>query len=344
MYLYWTLYIIPALAALNWKWPPKVAWAIFFTFITLVIGLRYQVGGDWGSYTRAFIGASQYSVFEVIKDGDPGFHLLNLLAARTIGSIWLVNIIVGAIFTAGLIRFSRSLPDPLLALTIAIPYMVIVLGMGYTRQAAAFGFLLWALVDLRNDRKVHFAIAIAIAVTFHKSAVMLLPLAALSASRDRFWTILWVGVASITLYFAFLAEQAEVLWANYVEADYAMSSTGGPIRVAMNFVPAVLFLLLRRRYDISVEQHKLWFWIAVLSIMCLPLVFQAPTAVDRVALYFMPIQLFVFSHLPGLFHSSQRHLIRICILAFYGLVMFVWLNYATHADAWLPYRFWPLVG
>ena len=30
------------------------------------------------------------------------------------------------------------------------------------------------------------------------------------------------------------------------------------------------------------------------------------------------------------------------VLGFYGLVQFVWLNFADHAHLWLPYRFYPL--
>jgi hypothetical protein len=32
------------------------------------------------------------------------------------------------------------------------------------------------------------------------------------------------------------------------------------------------------------------------------------------------------------------------ILLYYGVVLFVWLNFATHAQYWLPYRFYPLEG
>ena len=32
------------------------------------------------------------------------------------------------------------------------------------------------------------------------------------------------------------------------------------------------------------------------------------------------------------------------VLLYYGAVLFVWLNYATHAFAWLPYRFYPFVA
>lgn len=343
MAVYWSLYLIPALLAIRRARLPGITWWILFGAVTLLIGLRYQVGADWWSYNEYLARASAYSLSELLGLRDPGYYLLNWLSDRLVGSVWLVNLISAAIFTAGLVRFCRSLPDPALAFAVAVPYMTIVLAMGYTRQAVAFGLLLWALVELKNRRRLHFVFVIALAATFHMSAVVLLPLAAVSATRNRVWTMVWVGAAAGALYLLFLAEQVDTLWQTYVESEYAFASAGGPIRVAMNFLPAVVFIALRRRFEMDAEQSKLWFWVAVLSIVCLPLVFQAPTAVDRVALYFMPIQLVVWSHFASLFHPSQRHLIRIGVLLVYGLVLFVWLNYAHNAIGWLPYQFWPLV-
>ena len=343
MIVYWSLYLISALLAVRRARLPKITWWIFICVVTLLIGLRYQVGADWWNYWEYLSRASAHSLIELIHLKDPGYQLLNWLSSRLVGSVWLVNLFSAAIFTIGLVRFCRSLPDPALAFTVAIPYMTIVLAMGYTRQAVAFGFLLWALVELKNYRRLHFAFVIALAATFHVSAVVLLPLAAVSTSRNRIWTIIWVGVAAIALYLLFLAEQVDTLWQTYVESQYAFASSGGPVRVLMNFLPAMLFIALRRRFGMDAEQSKLWFWVSVLSIACLLLVFQAPTAVDRIALYFMPIQLVIWSHFALLFHPSQRHLIRIGILLVYGLVLFVWLNYAHHSSLWLPYQFWPLV-
>jgi len=152
----------------------------------------------------------------------------------------------------------------------------------------------------------------------------------------------WVAFSGLLLYWLFLAEQVSDLWKNYVESGY--SSEGGAIRVAMNAVPAVLFLLFRKRLKMRSEERALWFWISAFSLLCVPLVFQASTAVDRVALYFMPIQLVVFSYLPHLALSNSRVISRAAVIAFYALVEFVWLNYATNSKWWLPYQFWPLVG
>ena len=61
---------------------------------------------------------------------------------------------------------------------------------------------------------------------------------------------------------------------------------------------------------------------------------------DRVALYMLPLQLVVFSHFPDLLgrKPGNQSLLVIAVIGYYALVYFVWLNYATHAHAWLPYR------
>lgn len=76
-----------------------------------------------------------------------------------------------------------------------------------------------------------------------------------------------------------------------------------------------------------------------------PSVLPSSTAVDRVALYMIPPQLFVFSRLPDVLGGGKK--VRpwvAAIVAYYALVLFVWLTFATHAQYWLPYQFYPLVG
>ena len=62
------------------------------------------------------------------------------------------------------------------------------------------------------------------------------------------------------------------------------------------------------------------------------------------ALYLLPLQLVVFAHLPDVLgrRGGNNTGLTSLVLLLYGAVLFVWLNYATHAFAWLPYRFYPL--
>jgi hypothetical protein len=37
-------------------------------------------------------------------------------------------------------------------------------------------------------------------------------------------------------------------------------------------------------------------------------------------------------------HVREQRVATLFALAFYGSVLFVWLNYAVNASSWLPYR------
>lgn len=177
------------------------------------------------------------------------------------------------------------------------------------------------------------------------SAVLLLPLAALATARNRLVAVAW-GLGSLGLgYWLFLQDAAEGLYKNYVEAEY--QSSGALVRLAMNLVPAVILLLWRRRFRFSTGERRLWILFALVSLALFGvfLVSPASTAVDRIALYMLPLQLVVFAHLPDVLTNPKEKDVGPMVLAvvgFYGLVQFVWLNFADHAFAWVPYRFYPL--
>lgn len=66
------------------------------------------------------------------------------------------------------------------------------------------------------------------------------------------------------------------------------------------------------------------------------------TALDRMALYLLPLQLFVFSHLPDVISAHGRRNFKVVglMLCYYALVLFVWLNFADNAHGWVPYQVW----
>ena len=69
------------------------------------------------------------------------------------------------------------------------------------------------------------------------------------------------------------------------------------------------------------------------------------TAVDRVALYWIPLQLFVLSRLPDVLGRREgKNAFWVGLLVtFSAAVLFVWLSFAEMAYAWLPYQFYPWV-
>src|SRR5215204_2916829 len=193
---YLLLFSVPACAALVERPAQDVRrtqamWVLAGIALTVTIGLRYQVGGDWNHYLVYLGVMKDWELAQALAYGDPGYMLLNWFAGRNDLGIWFVNTICGCIFSYGLIAFARSQPRPWLALTVAVPYLIVVVAMGYTRQAAAIGFAMLGFVRLGQGSFVRFALCIALGATFHKTATLLLPLAALSATKSRLWTGMW---------------------------------------------------------------------------------------------------------------------------------------------------------
>jgi hypothetical protein len=346
MFAYWLMFSIPAFAVLSpWRGTKSLqltAWAVVGVLFTLIIGFRYQVGGDWFTYIEHYQRVEGAPLIRVLDEKDIGYGFLNWLVGVVGGEVYLVNLICGAIVMSGVVAFSIRQPLPWLALLIAVPYMLIVVAMGYTRQSAALGFELLALVSLMDGSMRRFVFFTACGALFHKSAILLLPLAMLASSSNRFWTLFWVGLTGAGLASAILAEHYELLWEVYV--GRGRESQGGPIRVAMNALRALLLLVFRNKLSPDPAERRLWVWIAVFALACVPLVGLASTAVDRVALYFLPIQLYVFSRVHHLFSDSFfKTVVVVGVVIGYGLVQWVWLNFANHAAQWVPYQFFPLV-
>lgn len=340
---YWLIFLVPATMSLARVRVQGQIWALFGAIMILMIGLRYRVGGDWGAYRRQVSEHGHYALSDIILGGrEPGYRLLNWLSYQIGADVWLVNVACATIFTIGLFTFVRSLREPLLGLTVSVPYLVVIVSMGYTRQAAAIGLILLGLKYYNRERLIYFLIFVFLAATFHRTALMFAAISVLAVMRRSIWSFLWIGLSAYGMYLLFLAEQQDRLWSAYVESDYAHKSEGGVIRVAMSAMAAAFFLSLGHRFKLAPHVYALWFWISVLSLVFLPLAYQAPTAVDRMALYLLPIQLMVSSYLPGVFVARQAGLIRFSIVSLYTLVIFVWLFFAGNRSSWLPYQFWPV--
>jgi hypothetical protein len=355
MWPYWLLFLIPAYKAVSNLQPQSLKeqaapssswpgwWWVMFIVLVLMVGLRHEVGGDWLSYNGILNLATDVSLREAITQSDPAYMALNWLAAETGLGIYLVNTVCAALFAWGLIAFCRTQPRYWLALTVAMPYMVTMVAMGYSRQGVAIGVVMLGLVALGQGRILRFVLWLALAAAFHKSALVLLPLAALAGTERRIFTLIWLVVAGTLLFMLLLQESVDGLVRNYIEAQ--MESTGATIRVAMNALPAAVFLLLRRHFHLEPTQKRFWTWMAwgALAFVVLLKVSPSSTAVDRVALYWIPIQLFVWSRLPeALGRSIESKAVLVYVVVGYSAtVLLVWLLFSTYVDHWLPYQFYP---
>lgn len=354
MWPYLAMFLIPAAAAvaerLAQQGPHRsprgeqLQWLAASMVITLLVGYRFQVGGDWENYGQYLDAVQGYGLLDVLDLGDPGFMLVNWLSVQLDWGLVGVNLLTAPLVAYGLAKFCRHLPRPWLALAISVPYLLIVVAMGYSRQGVALSCAMLGLVALTRRQRIAFVGWVILGATFHKTAVLLLPIAALIQARGRWWTMTWIAVVSAAAYVVLLSDTAEALYENYVLAEY--QSQGALVRLLMNAVPAVFLLWNEKRFRLGAAELSLWRWFARISILLLVLLWitGASTALDRIGLYMLPLQLVVFARLPDVLgHSARGAQAWVAgVILYYAAVMLTWLNFGDHARYWLPYRFYPL--
>lgn len=337
MLAYWLMFVVPSSVVLFSKRRNALLFIGVGVLFIVLIGFRFEVGGDWLSYVKHYTSMENVAFRDALEKGDPGHQFLNWLMYRWDMGVYGTNVIYAVIFVIGLMKFSRAQLYPWIAVSVAVPYLVIVVAMGYSRQGVAIGLFLWAVTYLEKGRFKTYIGLILIAALFHKTAMLLLPLGIFLYGKGKIIRILMIIPIVFGAWDLLLEKEQETLWKNYVEAQ--MESQGAIIRVAMNLLPSLLFFRYKKEWKQYFDDYAFWFWIALGSVGSVFLVSFASTAVDRMALYFIPIQLVVFSRLPFLARKQiSPSLTKMLIIILYTLVLLVWLLFATHSQYWLPYQ------
>jgi hypothetical protein len=322
---------------------------LFAALVPIVlIGFRYQVGTDYPNYVEIFDRIARLSFSSSLREADVGYAALNWAVAQIGGGLWLVNLVCGILFTYGLIQFAKEQPNPWLAIVVAVPYLVITVGMGYSRQAVAIGMAMVGLAAISRGSFAKFVFYVLLGALFHRSAVILIPIITMAYSRNRLLSIATGLLGSLLGYYVLTSGGGyERLQESYITHALA-ESQGAVFRLAMNIPPAVLFLLYMRRFSPDDHQRMTYAIFSVgafISLLLLIVFPRSSTPIDRMALYVIPLQLFVFSRAPSVFANGQgvpSGPLTIGIILYSAIVEFVWLNYAAFAHDWIPYRFYPL--
>lgn len=356
MWPYWILFLIPALTAAFSKPVANIredgtrnvqigaVWVLVMIAMALMIGLRDRVGGDWFAYVRHLFEAETLTISQAIRLPDPAYKILNILSLKLGLGIVGVNLFCGAAFALGLIIYARTMPRPWLALAVAIPYMTIVVSMGYSRQGVALGFAMIGLVALARQRLLWFLFWVFVAATFHRSAVVLISIVLLTRNFRNWKNLPILLIVIFFMYVSLIEGKTTQFVEQYIENE--MQSDGAFIRLLMNVVPAILLVLFRKRFSAAQSERKMYMVMSLLAIVSFSALITGAlpsTALDRISLYLIPLQVFVFAHLPDALgrYEGQKQTIVLMTLVYFALVLFVWLNYANFSHWWQPYRMFP---
>ncbi len=344
MIVYFILFLFPAMAILSrisiTTELRKQTILLYGLFLVLVVGLRYETGGDWFTYIEnyAFLGQKDFvNVFVESLNNDYGFEALYWASLKMTGGPYFANLICSIIFVSGLLRFCNSMPNPWIAILIAVPYLIIVVGMGYVKQSAAIGFLLWGMVDLLSNRRTVFFVFLIFAMLFHKTAIFLSFFAFLYDKKSM-KNIFYFSLFFILGGYILLYERIEFLYYHYILHPYN-DAKGVFFRIVIHFVSVLSFFFFSKEWKAKYKDYRFWSLMAIFSILITPLAFIASTFVDRILLYMIPLQIVVLSRAPELIKTQYlKELFVSMVVIFYFIILILFFNFSYNAGSWIHYN------
>ncbi len=300
--------------------------------------------GDYERYVYMYEVLEGDSLAKNVAKTESLYGFFNWLSAQLQWKIYGVNTLCAAVFLGCIGYCALKEPLPLFFSSLCVPYFVIVVGMGYTRQGVAAALIMLALQSLREGRPWRYAMQIVLAAGFHASSFAALPAVLFGKLNYRSpgtkfvvrAVVIGLGAAG---FYGVLREQYSTYIQNYVQSE-RYSSGGALLRSLVTGAAAIVLYRNRREWNQQFGDLSGLMPFAVVGFLTMPLSLIASTPADRLGLYLLPFQLIVFGRLPSL--KSKRaasNQYQIAIGAAYVLYFYVWLHLGTYSrELWVPYK------
>lgn len=285
--------------------------AFAYCILVLFVGLRWETGNDWSPYYEYY--TSLHSMNDNASEFEIGYRIISL-ALKDLGVPYQAFLLIYSALYLGLIFIGFASES--LALTgwiILLFYSTFLLGwMGTARQVMALGICICSVRYILRRRPVRFLACIALASSFHATAVCFLlawPLARVKLSRMQLWivVILSSGAAVFNvskLITDYVGAALEIPYFSEKLAFYQrvsvtdMDLNGGDLTILWFLKRLVflgLFVLLFRLFENSAA-HQLYFKLYLVSTLMFLLLFASvPMIPLRAGLYFSIFELFLLA-------------------------------------------------
>jgi hypothetical protein len=309
----------------------------------VMVGFRFHVGMDWNNYIIIYNDMRQLPLHKLLTGREPGSAFLFWVAAQTGGGFIFVNAISGLVFCWGLFSVAKRCPDPLLAIVVATPLLVVAFAMSGTRQAIAAGLIYYLFATWEERRTRSRLLLVAVASLFHFSAIFVGIFVALGVKAPA--PIRIFGAAVVGLIFLVTIRIApmsmDAYSRLYVGAGSKLSAPGAIAQVAPLALAGAIYLALRERWVELFGEDPLLRSLAWGALVDLPVILVSSVGAYRFGLYFWPMAMYVYSGVPSLSPSpTGRAFLRLSFVLISFALLIGWLMFANNSLAWLPYENW----
>ena len=339
MWPYWLTIILPIILSLLHNrisiQSSRILKHLFLIYLVFFIGLRYEVGGDWFQYKKIYYEIIDNNIFFDIKN-DIIFTFLIHLLSYIQESIILLNFLLAIVFIYSLNYFIDKDTDWFLVFVSIMPVYIIIISMGFVRQATAIAIFLISIKLIFNHSFFRSGLFFIISLGFHKT---ILPYGIIYFLSIRNITQFFLMGLIIIASFLFFYNSFIRMIYYYVGEGVHFISFGSIQRLGIIFLFATFFIIFQKKLVNNENERKIILTLSIIVLMITPFIFFYSSAIDRLAFYAIPIQIFCVMRAHNLFIKKKDYFIfKIFIYSTSLFIVFIWINFSLHKVGWLPYK------
>ena len=223
-----------------WKsrWGRVIYLGAIGLIFTVLAGVRYLTGYDYALYWPTFTQTYNLDWFDLTPSLDrmeKGYLMVNKLFANFTMEGCVIFFVFGAIYAANVVWFiHRYSSNPWMSVAAFLCFGLLFNSFCFMRQYTAAMILMWALIDIKENRPLRFLILVLLASSFHLSALIFLP----------FYVILKIPLNRVILPFAVMGIIIIVIFAKEYRKTKDPVFRFMPLAVGLSFgfyLPVVLF-------------------------------------------------------------------------------------------------------
>ena len=328
----------------------KIFYLLIYLFFAFFVGFRNEIGCDWEQYKINYNLLETQSWWNLLNNNHNSFHDIGYsLFSKALSYNFDFNstvFILSTIFTLPLFIFCYQFKRPYLALTIAYPYFVVVIGMGPIRQAAAIGLVMMAIIAIKNKEFNKFFLFSLIASLFHFSAIIFTSLGLFfvhSFKKNKLNNFFKIIVCLII--FSLILHNYEIY---YLKIYYYITifnrnglteSKSAFFIWIINILPMMIYLKNNSKFPFNHRLKKVMIFFSIYEIFLLFLIIVNNIIAYRFLLYCFPPSILIITSLPdlGIIKIKAEYIIYF-IINLSIVSLFFWLKFATHSYCWMPYK------
>ena len=301
----------------------KVYFIIASLILILVAGLRYNVGTDYGAYSRGY--RMFLDFWGSLKNlSEPSIHLIYSIAVKIHDNGQFCTFVVTAIIIGLELRVIYKNTDNIGFALVIFLFTCWSACFNGVRQCLATAVLFCGYPALRDRKFLKYALFVFLAFLCHRSALVMILLYFIVNRDLNAGNILFLVVSSVIV----LISYEYVFRVAGIILDESVSTTAtywgdsiNRIRILTQVAPAVFFLLVYRKRE---KTPQVTFYInLLLAAAVVSVVTMNSRGLGRMSMYMTPFVVISIAELIKIYRDKNLHIASIIIAALYGTMEWI---------------------